>query len=73
MKLERRLSAENIFGSSPPAVFIGSWNYPKVLAGPLVPPVLRENTSIMERALLSLTRGVLSKEINYVIRDYSVY
>jgi hypothetical protein len=48
MKLERRLSAENIFGSSPPAVFIGSWNYPKVLAGPLVPPVLREDTSIMD-------------------------
>ena len=47
MKLERNLSKENIFGSSPPAVFVGSWNYPKVLAGPLVPPVL-EDTSVMD-------------------------
>ncbi len=48
MKLERNLSKENIFGSSPPSVFVGSWNYPKVLAGPLVPPVLEEDTSIMD-------------------------
>jgi len=26
-------------GSSPPSVFIGSWNYPKVSAGPLLVPV----------------------------------
>ena len=39
VKLEANLSKENIFGASPPAVFVGSWNYPKVLAGPLVPPV----------------------------------
>jgi hypothetical protein len=48
MKLERKISKENIFGSSPPAVFVGSWNYPKVLAGPLVPPVLAEDTSVMD-------------------------
>ncbi len=47
IKLEKNLSKNNIFGSSPPAVFVGSWNYPKVLAGPLVPPVL-EDTSIMD-------------------------
>jgi hypothetical protein len=48
MKLERNLSKEKVFGSSPPAVFVGSWNYPKVLAGPLVPPVLVEDTSVMD-------------------------
>ena len=48
MKLEKKLSKENIFGSSPPAVFVGSWNYPKVLAGPLVPPILEEDTSVMD-------------------------
>jgi len=48
MKLEKNLSKEKIFGSSPPAVFVGSWNYPKVLAGPLVPPVLVEDTSVMD-------------------------
>jgi hypothetical protein len=26
-------------GSSPPSVFIGSWNYPKVYAGPMIAPV----------------------------------
>ena len=26
-------------GSTPPSVFIGSWNYPKVLAGPMIAPV----------------------------------
>jgi hypothetical protein len=48
MKLEKNLSKEKVFGSSPPAVFVGSWNYPKVLAGPLVPPMLVEDTSIMD-------------------------
>ena len=57
MKLERRLSAQNIFGSSPPAVFIGSWNYPKVLAGPLVPPILEEDTSVMDQPERWLNRS----------------
>ncbi len=48
MRLEKNLSKEKVFGSSPPAVFVGSWNYPKVLAGPLVPPVLVEDTSVMD-------------------------
>ena len=48
MKLEKRLSKEHIFGSSPPAVFVGSWNYPKVLAGPLVPPIPSVDSSIMD-------------------------
>src|SRR5512136_1050428 len=26
-------------GSTPPSVFIGSWNYPKVYAGPMIAPV----------------------------------
>jgi hypothetical protein len=48
MRLERNLSKEKVFGSSPPAVFVGSWNYPKVLAGPLVPPVLVEDARVMD-------------------------
>jgi hypothetical protein len=48
MKLEKNLSKETVFGSSPPAVFVGSWNYPKVLAGPLVPPISVEDPSIMD-------------------------
>jgi len=48
MKLEKRLSKEKIFGSSPPAVFVGSWNYPKVLARPLVPPIPSVDSSVMD-------------------------
>jgi hypothetical protein len=48
MKLEKNLSKEKVFGSSPPAVFVGSWNYPKVLAGPLVPPLSIEDSAIMD-------------------------
>jgi hypothetical protein len=34
-------------GSSPPSVFIGSWNYPDVYAGPMVAP-LHGDTAIMD-------------------------
>jgi DNA repair protein NreA len=34
-------------GSSPPSVFIGSWNYPNVYAGPLLTP-LHGDTAIMD-------------------------
>ena len=32
-------SSENLSGTSPPSVFIGSYNYPQVFVGPLVPPI----------------------------------
>ena len=34
-------------GSSPPSVFIGSWNYPDVFAGPMIAP-LHGDTAIMD-------------------------
>ena len=34
-------------GSTPPSVFIGSWNYPKVYAGPMITP-MQGDTSIMD-------------------------
>jgi len=34
-------------GSSPPSVFIGSWNYPKVHAGPMIAP-LHGDTAVMD-------------------------
>jgi hypothetical protein len=63
LKLERNLSKEKIFGSSPPAVFVGLWNYPKVLAGPLVPPVSVEDTSIMD-----LPELWVGKSFNEILR-----
>ena len=32
-------SSNSISGSTPPSVFVGSYNYPKVFAGPMVPPI----------------------------------
>jgi len=38
---------KEIDGSSPPSVFIGSWNYPDIYAGPMVTTV-HGNTSVMD-------------------------
>ena len=32
-------SADSISGSSPPSVFVGSYNYPNVSVGPMLPPI----------------------------------
>jgi len=41
------MASEDIAGFSPPSVFIGRIGYPKVYAGPLVPPV-NEDTSLYD-------------------------
>ncbi|HUW43250.1 MAG TPA: hypothetical protein VMW02_03335, partial [Thermoplasmata archaeon] len=38
MKTKPLIDREEIDGSSPPAVFVGRFGYPKVLVGPMVPP-----------------------------------
>ena len=38
---------KEIEGSTPPSVFIGSWNYPDVFAGPMVAPV-HGDTTVMD-------------------------
>lgn len=37
-------SSDSISGSSPPSVFIGSYNYPKVNVGPMLPPFHGDTT-----------------------------
>ena len=32
-------SSDSLSGSSPPSVFVGSYNYPKVNVGPMIPPI----------------------------------
>jgi hypothetical protein len=76
--LDRRdLQTTNLFGASPPSAFVGSWGYPKVLVGPLVPPVRDEDTSILDaseswlsydlaeilRFRLSLVRGKAPRRV----------
>jgi hypothetical protein len=63
MKLEKSLSKEIIFGASPPAVFVGSWNYPKIYAGPLVPPFPTIDSSVMD-----LPEMWLNKSIEEILR-----
>jgi hypothetical protein len=38
---------KELYGSTPPSVFVGSWNYPKVYAGPMIAP-LHGDTAIMD-------------------------
>jgi len=37
--VEEKINRREIFGSSPPGIFVGEYGYPKVRFGPLVPPV----------------------------------
>lgn len=40
-------SSDSISGASPPSVFVGSYNYPKVFVGPMVPPI-HGDTSLLD-------------------------
>ena len=40
-------SSDSISGTSPPSVFVGSYNFPKVYVGPMVPPI-HGDTSILD-------------------------
>lgn len=40
-------SSNFVSGSSPPSVFVGSYNYPKVAVGPMVPPI-HGDTSLLD-------------------------
>lgn len=78
-----RLSMDSIDGSSPPAVFVGRYGYPKVSVGPMIPPV-HGDTMIMDRTelwtgksleeianyRLSLVRGFKPVRINEVSGRY---
>lgn len=37
-------SSDSVSGTSPPSVFVGSYNYPKVFVGPMVPPIHGDTT-----------------------------
>jgi hypothetical protein len=49
-------------GSSPPSVFIGSWNYPKVYAGPMISP-LHGDTRVMDMPESWIPGGRTQEEI----------
>lgn len=55
--------ATSIFGASPPAVFIGRYDYPSVMSGPMVPPDMDGN----ESSLLEDPKKLLSMDIGEII------
>lgn len=75
-KYANLFSSNYVEGSSPPSVFVGTYGYPKVLVGPMVPPV-HGNTTVMDlpeswlgKSLedivnyrLSLVRGIQAVQI----------
>ncbi len=66
--IESAVRGQSLEGSSPPSIFVGNQGYPKVLAGPLIPPV-RGETSLMERPDLWLDKTldeILSIRFNLV-------
>lgn len=70
-------SSDSVSGSSPPSVFVGSYGYPKVGVGPMVPPI-HGDTSLLDAPerwtgktleeivnfRLSLVRGVRNIQIS---------
>jgi hypothetical protein len=52
----------NMQGSSPPSVFIGSWNYPGVLAGPMIAP-LHGDTAVLDMPESWIAAGRTQEEI----------
>jgi len=51
------IDSTNLEGSSPPSVFIGRFNYPKVFIGPMVPPQ-HGDTSIMDTPELWTNKSI---------------
>jgi hypothetical protein len=56
-------SSDFISGSSPPSVFVGSYGYPKVAVGPMVPPV-HGDTTIIDSPELWIGKS-LEEIVNY--------
>lgn len=62
MKMKSINVDEEIAGSTPPSVFIGSWNYPKVYAGPMMVPE-QHDTNIMDSPEEWIPNSINQKEI----------
>jgi len=78
-----KLALDSIDGSSPPAVFVGRYGYPKVRIGPMIPPS-HGDTAILDRPelwagrsleeianyRLSLVRGTFAMKVNDTLGRY---
>jgi hypothetical protein len=57
-RIDEAFVGMDLTGSSPPSVFVGESGYPKVLAGPLIPPLRSEEAMYMERPDHWLTKTI---------------
>ncbi|MDH4215011.1 MAG: hypothetical protein OEV85_13925, partial [Candidatus Thorarchaeota archaeon] len=57
-QIDDAFTGKELLGASPPSIFIGEAGYPRVLAGPLVPPVRVDEAPLMERPDLWLNRTI---------------
>ncbi len=46
--VQKRILSRELSGDSPPSFFVGRYGYPKVLAGPMVPPIVGPQASILD-------------------------
>src|SRR5947208_15061789 len=46
--IEKVVGKTEFFGASPPGVFLGSYGYPNLLAGPLVPVLQEPDPSLLD-------------------------
>ena len=76
-------SSNTLQGSSPPSVFVGSYGYPRILAGPLVPPEFGDTTildsperwtgkslSDIIQYRLNLVRGIKNIPVDITTSNY---
>ncbi|BAI62662.1 conserved hypothetical protein [Methanocella paludicola SANAE] len=63
---------EEISGSAPPAVFVGSYGYPKVIAGPLIPPLYGDTMDMDSEKWLKLGFDDILKYRFQLVRSKSV-
>jgi len=57
-QIDDAFTGQDLLGSSPPSIFVGESGYPKVLAGPLIPPVRLDEAPLMERPDLWLNKTI---------------
>jgi len=62
MKMQSVAVEKELNGSSPPSVFIGRWNYPKVYAGPMIAP-FHGDTRVIDTPELWIPNHLTQEEI----------
>lgn len=74
------ISGDSVFGASPPAIFVGSYGYPRVSAGPLIPPFAKENeasafeepaswANMQIEDIISLRSHMVRANTNFHVKD----